>query len=421
MRSKASLLPSRKNISVWNRAQGNVAEATVSGAPFVSEAIKRACLFVFGATSPGVCVAYSLVGGAGNRRRDIAGMRCRAMQGHKRKRGRFVNASTNECKVTPASHNRAELTRRGLIGGAAAIAAGTALTGLAAADEPAKEAIAPAIGHINHVSLICSGCHTCEILCTLGHDGVINPYLSRNTVHTDIQAGDVTHVLYCQQCDDPKCLKACPTGALHVDPDTGARVIDQDVCVGCQSCLSACIFAQGGQGESRIKYNPETGKCFKCDLCGGEPKCVKYCPLGASMSSWIEYGPIVRPQIDDYVVATTEGAIEGVEFTKEVSGPQAAKCADTRDWALVATDTGAAAVGEFTSSEGGELRVTIHAEFYDASDDLLGISIEHQYCLTMHEYLSIDLPCEGLDPMSVASVKLLNNVTYWVAGVDEEY
>ena len=332
-----------------------------------------------------------------------------------------MSASITENKVSVADHNRAELTRRGLLGGAAAVAAGTALASLAHAEEPAAEGIAPAIGHINHVSLICSGCRTCEIACTLGHEGLINPYLSRNIVHTDIQAGDITHVLYCQQCDDPKCLKACPTGALHVDPDTGARVIDQDVCIGCQTCLNACIFAANGQGESRIKYNPETGTCFKCDLCGGEPKCVKFCPLGASMASWIEYGPIIRPQIDDYVVATTEGAIEGVAFSKEVSGPQAAKCVDTREWALVATENGASAVGEFTSSEGGELRVTIYAEFYDAEGALLGTSIEHRYCLTMHEYLPIDLPCEGLDPASVASVKLINNVTYWVAGVDEEY
>ncbi len=332
-----------------------------------------------------------------------------------------MSASTTERIITPADQNRAEVTRRGLLGGAAAIAAGTALASVAVADEAKDEAIAPAIGHINHVSLICSGCRTCEIICTLGHEGVINPLLSRNTVHTDIQAGDITHALYCQQCDDPKCLKACPTGALHVDPETGARVIDQDVCIGCQTCLNACIFAQEDPANSRIKYNKETGTCFKCDLCGGEPKCVKYCPLGASMSSWIEYGPIVRPQIDDYVVAVTEGAIEGIAFTKEVSGPQAAKCADVREWALVATDTGASAVGEFTSSEGGELRVTIHAEFYDASGELVGTSVEHQYCLTMHEYLPIDLPCDGLDTANVSSVKLFNNVTYWVAGVDQEY
>lgn len=194
-----------------------------------------------------------------------------------------MNASTIEKKVTPADQNRAEVTRRGLIGGAAAIAAGAALAGTAVADEAAPEGIAPAIGHINHVSLICSGCRTCEIICTLGHEGVINPLLSRNTVHTDIQAGDITHAYYCQQCDDPKCLKACPTGALHVDPDTGARVIDQDVCIGCQSCLNACPAT-----PSRVRYCLDTNTCFKCDLCGGDPQCVKFCPTGALTATWMD-------------------------------------------------------------------------------------------------------------------------------------
>ena len=331
---------------------------------------------------------------------------------------------SNDITRGTADTAKTNVSRRSFLSASGILAGGAALAGsvaTAVAEEADGDEIPAALGHINHLSYICAGCRMCEIACVLTHEGKIHPTHARNIVHKDIQAGDITHVLYCQQCDDPKCLKACPTGALHVDPDTGARVIDQDVCIGCQTCLNACIFAANGQGESRIKYNPETGTCFKCDLCGGEPKCVKYCPLGASMASWIEYGPIIRPQIDDYVVATTEGAIEGITFSKEVSGPQAAKCVDTREWALVATDNGASAVGEFTSSEGGELRVTIYAEFYDANGELVGTSITHQYCLTMHEYLPIDLPCEGLDPASVASVKLFNNVTYWVAGVDEEY
>ena len=202
------------------------------------------------------------------------------------------------------------VSRRGFLGGAG-VAAGVLATtaGMAMADEAApaeEEAIQPALGHINHLSYVCAGCRICEIVCTLSHEGKIQPSLARNIVHKDIQAGDLTHVLYCQQCDDPQCLKACPTGALHVDPETGARVIDQDVCIGCQTCLNACIYAQGGQGESRIKFNPETNTCFKCDLCGGDPLCVKYCPIGASQSSWIEYREIVRPGIDDYVENVTE-------------------------------------------------------------------------------------------------------------------
>ena len=334
-----------------------------------------------------------------------------------------MDATKNTNMVTVADQNRAELTRRGLIGGAAAAAVtSAALAGLAVADEPEKDAIAPAIGHINHVSLICSGCHTCEILCTLGHEDVINPLLARNTVHTDIQAGDVTHVLYCQQCDDPRCLKACPTGALHVDPETGARVIDQDVCVGCQSCLNACIFAAGGQGESRIKYNPETGTCFKCDLCGGEPKCVQYCPLGASQSSWITYRDIIRPGIDDYVEQdAVEGSVEGVTFDRQIGGQQAAKCREAKPWALVESGAGVTAVGRIGSSDGGALRLTLHAEFKDADGNVLGSSVEVRRLLRMHDECDLELSCDGISVDQVAVVTIAGDVSYWVDGVDEEY
>lgn len=335
--------------------------------------------------------------------------------------------TTHDYDASTVQDEAKGVSRRGFIGGAGILAGGAlAAASTAVADEaaPAAEAegaIAPAIGHINHISYICSGCRTCELICALTHERVINPRLSRNIVKKDIQAGDIVNVLYCQQCDDPKCLKACPTGALHVDPETGARVIDQDVCIGCQTCLNACIYAQGGQGESRIKFNPETNTCFKCDLCGGDPLCVKYCPIGASQSSWIEYREIIRPGIDDYVENVTEGAIEGIEFVRAFTGLQAAKAQDTKEWALVATDTGAAAVGQFTSSEGGELRITMHAEFYDADGNLLGSSPEHQWCLTMHEYLDIELPIEIDDVSKIASVTLLADISYWVTGVDEEY
>lgn len=315
------------------------------------------------------------------------------------------------------------LSRRGFLRGVGVLggaAAAVALTGCDHAEGETKlGGIQKSIGYVNHVPYICTGCRTCELICALTHENVINPLLARNHVVTDIQAGHITEVRYCQQCDDPKCLEACNAGALTIDKKTGARVIDQDKCTGCQKCMEACIFAQSG-GESRISYNEATQTCFKCDLCGGDPQCVKYCPLGASQLSWEEY-TIVRPGIDDYVANTTEGAIEGVSFSKEFTGAHAGKAQDEKDWAVVTTDSGVKAVGQVTSSDGAELRVRMKADFYDGGGSLLGSSVEHQYCLTMHEHLPIELEWDGGDASNIAAVTLVGDIGYWVTGADEEY
>ena len=314
------------------------------------------------------------------------------------------------------------ISRRGFLTGSGVLAGGALMGGLlgGCAPKSAEEStgdMQKAKGHVTHVSQICTGCQNCALVCALSHEQLINPKLARNTVQTDVQVGYVTDVLYCQQCDDPKCLNACTTGALRIDPATGARIIDQDTCVGCQTCLNACIFAPVA---SRIKYNPETNTCFKCDLCGGDPLCVKRCPLGASQLSWEEY-TIIRPQIDDYVEKTTEGAVEGIVFNKDYSGPHAGKAQDEKDWAMIIAGGGVDVAGQITSSDGAELRVKMHCEFYDASGSLLGASEEHQWCLTMHESLPLGFHFDIADPSQIASVTIVGNISYWVSTEDEEY
>jgi protein NrfC len=66
------------------------------------------------------------------------------------------------------------------------------------------------------------------------------------------------------------------------------RVIDQQKCVGCQTCLRLCPHP-----AHRTVWNAETKKATKCDLCsdapylgqeggpGGKQACVMACPMGA--------------------------------------------------------------------------------------------------------------------------------------------
>ena len=114
----------------------------------------------------------------------------------------------------------------------------------------------------------CSGCHMCEIACSLHHEEWIWPEASRIRVFRPFPGVEVPHL--CAQCDDYPCVESCPVDALSVDEDTTAVITDQERCISCGICIEVC------PGEVP-KLHPETGKVLICDLCGGDPECVKVC------------------------------------------------------------------------------------------------------------------------------------------------
>ena len=121
----------------------------------------------------------------------------------------------------------------------------------------------------------CLGCRTCEAVCSLYHEGVVSPELSRILVVKDWTKPNTMDVEFdpvlCEQCTDAPCLQSCPAGALKIDNNTNARVIDQALCIGCHDCEKACPYT-----PPRIRFN-KAGKAIKCDLCGGDPQCVRFC------------------------------------------------------------------------------------------------------------------------------------------------
>ena len=119
----------------------------------------------------------------------------------------------------------------------------------------------------------CKGCGNCEMICSLYHEGECSPALSRIKPVTDQIKLEFSDPEVCEQCDFPACYYACPVDAIYIDDETGSRNIDQEKCIGCKMCMEACYF-----DPPRISYDSERGVCIKCDLCGGEPQCVEYCP-----------------------------------------------------------------------------------------------------------------------------------------------
>jgi formate dehydrogenase iron-sulfur subunit len=84
----------------------------------------------------------------------------------------------------------------------------------------------------------------------------------------------------CLHCQDPGCLKSCPSPGAIVQYSNGIVDFHQENCIGCGYCISGCPF-------NVPRMRKEDSKVYKCTLCsdrvsvGLEPACVKTCPTGA--------------------------------------------------------------------------------------------------------------------------------------------
>ena len=92
----------------------------------------------------------------------------------------------------------------------------------------------------------------------------------------------------CQHCENPECVKVCPTGASHKTED-GTVQIDKSKCIGCQFCAMSCPYS--------VRYlNEEEGVVEKCTLCeqkiaqGELPQCVAQCGSRARFFGDLEQG-----------------------------------------------------------------------------------------------------------------------------------
>lgn len=126
----------------------------------------------------------------------------------------------------------------------------------------------------------CTGCRTCQVACLERFDiAEIGPHPRRVTTYEfgDFPSPVMVHLsLGCNHCDNPACFEVCPVGAYTKDPDTGVVVQDTSVCIGCQSCVSACPYGAP-------QFVAEAGYTKKCDSCktlregGSLPQCVSAC------------------------------------------------------------------------------------------------------------------------------------------------
>lgn len=135
----------------------------------------------------------------------------------------------------------------------------------------------------------CTGCKACQIACKDKNDLPVGISWRRVVEYTgggwstDTVEGSMTPNVFtyytsvsCNHCDDPICVKVCPTTAMSKGED-GVVTVDPDKCVGCRYCEWACPY-------SAPQFNADAGVMTKCNFCqdyvadGKEPACVAACP-----------------------------------------------------------------------------------------------------------------------------------------------
>jgi Fe-S-cluster-containing dehydrogenase component len=170
----------------------------------------------------------------------------------------------------------------------------------------------------------CIGCRRCVYACVAENNQSRNPQIhwirvlefKREDVTRTINVEDgnpffdhglqpaedrVYVPIACQQCENPPCVMACPTGATWQEPD-GIIVIDYNWCIGCRYCMAACPYGSRSFNWTHPEIpsdevNTHThilgnrprmdGVVEKCTFCiqrtrnGRYPACVEACPVGA--------------------------------------------------------------------------------------------------------------------------------------------
>ena len=157
----------------------------------------------------------------------------------------------------------------------------------------------------------CIACHACEAACSEkndnpGHIAFRSVGFIEGGTYPDYRRQNIS--MACNHCDDPICLKGCPTRAYTKFAEYGAVLQDPDICFGCGYCTWVCPY-------NAPQLDPVEGTVSKCNMCidrldvGLKPACVSACLGNALEFGVIENTPDNRTQLEDQIPGFPDASI----------------------------------------------------------------------------------------------------------------
>jgi len=149
----------------------------------------------------------------------------------------------------------------------------------------------------------CISCHACEAACSEKND--LPAHIAFRSVGY-VEGGSwpayqrMNISMACNHCDDPVCLKGCPTRAYTKFAEYGAVLQDPDICFGCGYCTWVCPY-------NAPQLDTQAGHVSKCNMCvdrlevGLKPACAAACLAGALDFGIIETKPENRAQLAAHI------------------------------------------------------------------------------------------------------------------------
>ncbi|MBT8126291.1 MAG: dimethyl sulfoxide reductase anchor subunit [Gammaproteobacteria bacterium] len=171
----------------------------------------------------------------------------------------------------------------------------------------------------------CIACHACEAACSEKND--LPAHLAFRAVGY-VEGGSYPEYtrlnisMACNHCDDPVCLKGCPTRAYTKFAEYGAVLQDPDICFGCGYCTWVCPY-------NAPQLDTSAGHVSKCNMCvdrleiGLKPACAAACLAGALDFGVIETTPENRDALDSTIPGFPDTSITqpNIRFQQKTALP----------------------------------------------------------------------------------------------------